>query len=333
LKNDPGRTAHGAALVLSMLGLLGGNFAAAQTKPPAEQTQPPAPQLKPVSKPTHKVSDGNAKLEIGLWGGFGLSRSLGTTSYLDSWTTFLGTSVVEKTGIDVRTRDIPVAGASVTYFFHSHTGIQILAGYAQSRASGSPRLDFSWTLPDGSLDERSSGPAGAKGWMTSLPLSLNFVERLAFGRWRLDVSAGPTYYFHKFNQDSAFGYSVVRTSPVGGRLDLPPVETYDALAVPLKIPKTSWNSWGANIGAGVRFQASRFLAFAAEARYFYSPDKSLAWTPQTGFYDGMFTSDFPSVPFGDEDLSYLAENGKAFTMTVKPSFFQVSLGVLLTFGR
>lgn len=333
MKNDPGRAAHGAAFVLALLGLLAGNFASAQTKPPAEQTKPPAPQLKPVLKPAPMVPEGYAKFELGLWGSFVLSRSLGTTSYQDSWTTFLGTSVVENTSIDVRTRDIPVAGASVTYFFHSHTGIQILAGYAQSRASGPPRLDFSWTLPDGSLDERSSGPAGAKGWMTSLPLSLNFVERLAFGRWRLDVSAGPTYYFHKFNQDSAFGYSVVRTSPVDGRLDLPPAESYDALAISLKIPKTSWDSWGANIGAGVRFQATRFLAFAAEARYFHSPNKSLAWAPQTGFYDGLFTSDFPSEPFGAGDLAYLAENGKAFSMTVKPSFFQVSLGVLLTLGR
>ena len=30
---------------------------------------------------------------------------------------------------------------------------------------------------------------------------------------------------------------------------------------------------------------------------------------------------------------YLAENGKTFTLKVKPSFFQVSLGVLFTFGR
>lgn len=333
MKINSDRAARGSIFVLALFGLLAGNYASAQTKPPAEQTKPPAPQLKPVLKPAPKAADGNAKLEVGLWGGFVPSRSLGTTAYQDSWTTLLGTSIVERTSIAARTRDIPGAGASLTYFFRSHTGIQVLAGFAQSRADGPSRMDFSWTLPDGSLDERSSGPAGAKGWMTSLPLSLNFVERLAFGRWRLDVSAGPTYYFHEFNQDSAFGYSVVRSSPADGRLDLPPVETYDALAVPLKIPKTSWNSWGANIGMGVRFQATSFLAFAAEARYFHSPNKSLAWTQQTGFYDGLFTSDFPEEPFGTEDVAYLAENGKAFTMTVKPSFVQFSLGVLLTLGR
>ena len=297
-----------------------------------EQTKPsPAPQK--AAAPPAAARPGYAKFELGLWGGLVQSRSLGATSYQDSWATFLGTSVAERTSIDVRTRDIPAAGASVTYFFHPHTGIQLLAGFARSRASGPPRLDFSWTPPDGSLEERSSWPAGASGRMTSIPLSLNFVERIVLGRWRLEVSGGPTYYFHTLSQDSVFGYSVVRTSPVAGRLDLPPAESYDALAISLKIPKTSWNSWGANIGAGFRFQAGPLLAFAAEARYFYSPDKSLAWTPQAGFYDGLFTSDFPGEPFGAEDVAYLAENGKAFSMKVKPSFFQVSLGALLTFGR
>ena len=91
-----------------------------------------------------------------------------------------------------------------------------------------------------------------KGRMTTLPLSLDFVERFSIGRWRLELSAGPTYSFHRLDQESAFGYSVVKSVPAAGRPDLPPGESFDALAVPLKIPKTSWSSWGANAGAGVK---------------------------------------------------------------------------------
>jgi len=274
-----------------------------------------------------------ARLELGLWGGSVGARTLGSTVYQDAWTSFLGTSITEKTTIDVRTKNIPAFGTSLTYFFHPHTGIQLLASYAGSRTTSPALMDFSWTLADGSLVHRSAAPAVAEGRMTTVPICLNFVERLVLGRWRLEVSAGPAYFFHTLSQDSAFGYSLVEVNMEGGRHDLPPIESYDAISVPLRIPRTTWNAWGANLGAGLHFQAGPLLAFAAEARYFSSPEKSLRWTPQTGLYDGMFTSDFPAEPFGAEEVGFLAEIGQTFALKVKPSFFQVSLGVLLTFGR
>jgi hypothetical protein len=289
--------------------------------------------LKPVLKPEAKVPPGYAKLELGLWGGLIGSRTLGSTAYQDSWSTHLETSVVERTFIDVRTGNIPAFGASITYFFHPHTGIKLLAGLSRSRPAGPPRMEFSWTLPDGSRDERASSPAGTEGVLTSIPLGFNFVERLTFGRWRLEASAGPTYCLHRFSQESAFGYAVVKSDPMIGRPDLAPAETYDALAVPLKIGRTTWRSWGANIGAGVHFQAWPLLAFAVEARYFHSPAKTLTWAPQTGSYDGLFTSEFPAEPFGAEDIASLEGNGRGFTLRVNPAVFRLSFGVLITFGR
>jgi hypothetical protein len=194
-------------------------------------------------------------------------------------------------------------------------------------------MAFDWALADGTLFQQSSDPGGAAGRMTSVPLCLNFIERLVLGRWSFELSAGPAYYLNEFNQDSAFGYSVVGMQPVPGRPDLPPVESYDALAVPLKIAKTSWNSWGADLGAGIHVRIAGPLALAGEARYFYSPDKTLRWSPQPGSYDGMFTPDFPAEPFGAAEIDDLGAAGQTFALKVNPSFFRFSLGVLLTFGR
>ena len=144
----------------------------------------------------------------------------------------------------------------------------------RSRTDGPARMDFSWTLPDGSLDERSSAPAGANGRMTSAPPQPQLRRAPCLRPLAARRVGRPDVFFPLASTripPSATRSS--RTNPVDGRPDLPPVETYDAIAVPLKIPKTSWNSWGANIGAGVRFQAGRLLAFAAEARYFAQPGK------------------------------------------------------------
>ncbi len=286
--------------------------------------------------PVSAQPDGRAapgRIEFGFWGGAAPARTLGTTVYQDAWTTFLGSSVAERTAIDVRTKDIPVFGASLTWFFHSHTGVQLWAGYGGSQTTGKALMELGWTFPDGSTLRRSAAPASAAGRMTSVPVCLNFVERLVFGRWRIDVSAGPAFFFHELRQDSAFGYSVVAVSPAGGRPDLPPVEIYDAISVPLRIPRTSWNSWGLDAGAGLVFQAGARLAIAAEARYFSSPEKSLRWNALPGEYDGMFTSGFRGEPFGAGELASLTESGQTFALKVKPSFFQFSLGVLFTFGR
>ena len=70
---------------------------------------------------------------------------------------------------------------------------------------------------------------------------------------------------------------------------------------------------GARTSARVSVSRQRLLAFAAEARYFYSPEKTLSWVAATRILRRIFTSDFPAEPFGVEDLAYLAENGKAFT--------------------
>jgi len=272
-------------------------------------------------------------IEFGFWGGAARARTLGSTVYQDAWTTFLGTSIAERTAIDVRTKGVPVFGASLTWFFHSHTGVQLWAGYAGSQTTADALMEFGWTLADGSALQRSASLASAAGRMTSVPVCLNFVERLVFGRWRIDVSAGPAFFFHELRQDSAFGYSVVDVSPAGGRPDLPPDESYDAISVPLRIPRTSWSSWGWNAGAGLRFQAGARLAFAAEARCFSSPEKSLRWNALPGKYDGMFTSGFRGEPFGAEELASLTESGQTFALKVKPSFFLFSFGVLFTFGR
>jgi hypothetical protein len=273
------------------------------------------------------------KLEFGFWGGAARARTLGTTVYQDAWTTFLGTSVADRTAIDVRMKGVPAFGASLTWFFHSHTGVQLWTGYAGAQTTGSALMDFGWTFPDGSILKRNAAPASAAGRMTTVPVCLNFVERLVLGRWRLEVSAGPAFFVHELRQDSAFGYSVVDVSPAGGRPDFPPVETVDAISVPLRIPRTSWSSWGLDAGAGLVFQAGARLAFAAEARYFSSPEKSVRWNALPGAYDGMFTSGFRGEPFGAGDISSLAESGQTFALKVRPSFFLLSLGVLFTFGR
>jgi hypothetical protein len=307
---------HPYATVWAVLALLFGALPAAGQGPPANEEIPRA-----------------LKLELGAWAGGIPVRSLGSATYAESWTTLLGASVAGMTTIDVRTRAVPACGLSLTAFFASHAGIQVLAGFAQSHAAGPAVMDLRWTLSDGTLGQRTASPEGASGWMTTVPLCLNFVERLSFGRWRIEVSAGPAFYLHRLNAASAFGYSVAVEDPVPGRPDLPPVETIDALAVPLEIPVTSWTSWGADLGAGIRFQTGPRISLALEARYFYGPDKTLHWAPRPGAYDGLFTSAFPTEPFGPAEIDDLAAAGQSFALAVKPSFLQISFGVLFAFGR
>lgn len=274
-----------------------------------------------------------AKFEIGLWGGVAMARTLGATTYQDTWSSLLQTTISERTAIDVRARDSARFGGSFTYFFHPHTGFQFLTGYSRGDAPNSSRLDFTWTAADGTTDRRSMDNSDTTGRLRVIPLCLNFVERLTFGLWNFEFSVGAAHYWNEIEQRTVFGYTVAKISVAVPEPDEILKQDIDALAVGLTIPKKAWTAWGADLGVGMNIQTGRLFGLKAEVRYFYCPEKTLLWTPRTGAYDGIFSTAFRGEPFDEDSAAALSQAGHDFELKVKPSFVQIAVGIVLTLGR
>lgn len=272
------------------------------------------------------------KFEIGLWAGLSGGRALGTTSYQDSWSSFLLSGVTEMTTIQARVKSGWALGGSFAYFPTRHFGFRILAGYVRADVPDSAKLDFGWTWSDGSHFQNAKTWA-ATGQLTSIPVSLDVAAKANFGRLDLEASGGPTYFRNTLNESSSFGYGVMRITYSYMAPDWVLVQTVDALPVGLTISDKTWYAWGANIGGSANLRISEGVGLRADVRYFYCPKKDLHWDFVLGTYDGIFSNDIKAEPFTDQDAAYLAENNQAFSLRANPSFVQVTVGLVLFLGR
>lgn len=272
------------------------------------------------------------KFEIGLLAGLSTSRALGTTTYQDSWSSFLLSNVTEKTTIESQVKNGLQCGGYVSYFITRHLGFQLLAEYMKADVPNSANLDFGWTWSDGSNVQNNKVWTGT-GRLTSIPISLDVVVKVNAGRLEAQISGGATYFRNTLREDSVFGYGVMRIFTTYVAPDWVMEQSIDALPVGLTIADKTWYAWGANIGLGLNFRLTGAIGLRGEARYLYCPKKNLSWDFVLGTYNGVFSNDIQAEPFTDQDAAYLLQNNQTFSLQVNPSFFQVALGVVLFFGR
>jgi hypothetical protein len=279
-----------------------------------------------------RSSSDSPRFEIGLKGGWSPSRALGSTIYQDSWASFFFESIADRSEIRAKSKNSPAVNGGLSFFLNRRLGLQLLAGYVSSDATADANLNFGWTRPDGTRFEGTHNGAGS-GRLIHVPISLNVIFRSGQGRFGLEISGGVTSFWNTFRADASFGYSVTRltTTYVAPNWELG--ENIDGLEVGLKIPNTRWQSWGANLGAALNLKLTSFARLEAEVRYFACPRKKLNWDFLLGNYDGLFFNDIRSEPFTDNDIEYLRQNGQTFELRLDPSFLQVTLGIIVLFGR
>lgn len=272
------------------------------------------------------------RVEIGLWGGYSPVRTLGRMTVEESWSSFLLSSVAERTKIRSRAKDAPAAGMILSFFTLPHLGLEILAGYREASLETRSAFDFSYAWSDGGSEARSRSWNGT-GRLIQAPGCLNLVWRQEAGRLSIELSGGPTVFWNRLRQESTLGYGVTRvaidTTFPGGTLR----QAVDALPVSLTVSKHSWWAFGADLGGSLNIRLGRAVALRTEARYFYCPPKRIAWKPGTGIYDGIFGGGIAGEPFTEDDIAYLTGAGQTLEQKTSPSFFQLSVGMMFFLGR
>ena len=302
----------------------------------AEEAKPPVaapPVTPPVTPPApgkpapaeYTPGGGTASpLEIGLFGGFGLSSVKGTSVYADNWTFHYLTSVTETTNIAGTSKNAVSFGGSLSYFFSPNIGVQLAGGYfkADVPTTASFTFIYTWSSSVGGGGDNKSTSWSGTGSLSVIPLSLNVVGRFGEGSMKFYVFGGPTMYFNSFQAASTVGYgdSLYYVSGIYA------YQYVDAFAIPAQIPQTSWSAFGGDIGAGVSFQVASGVAIGLDARYYLCGSKDFSWTfvPGTGSYTGLFYQNLTET-FGSDLNTALAS--KTTTFKVNPSFFAIGLGI------
>jgi hypothetical protein len=268
--------------------------------------------------------------EIGLYGGFSLSQIKGTTGYQDQWGWNLLRNVNEQTAIATNAKTGYAAGGELAFYFTPNFGIQALFSYAKMDVPNSADCSFAWTFTDGSGDTKTATWPGT-GSFSSTPLSLNLVGRVSAGALDGAFSAGVTLFMNSFTQSSFFGYGIT-TITINN--DGTYTQYVDALKVGLTIPTSAMKKSiiGANFGAALTWMFSDAIGIRASARYYFCPAQTLSWSFVQGTYDGIFNGAIKNEPFDSNDIALLQQTSNSFTMTVKPSFVQLTLGLVFSFG-
>jgi len=283
-----------------------------------------------VAQPLLRDAPGPPAFEFSLFGGFGLSRIKGTTSYQDQWSYDLLRSVAEKTDIATNAKTGFAGGGSLAYFFSPNFGLQASFSHMKADLPNTAVCNFNWTWTDDTAFSKTATWPGT-GSFSSLPFSLDLVARFGFRSFEALLSAGATMFVNMFEQNSFFGYGITTIWP---NPDATFTQYVDALKVGLEIPRGTLKrtAFGANFGAGFTIRVSGLVGLRAEARWFLCPEQTLSWNFLPGNYDGAFSADIENEPFSAADVQMLRDSGQKFPMTVNPSFLQIGLGLVFRFG-
>jgi opacity protein-like surface antigen len=273
--------------------------------------------------PTYK------KFELGVFGGMAFSPIKGATQYFDQWKDLNLTYVFERTDIELRSKAGFHLGGFFAYFFNPAMGFELDVEYLKTSVPTTATASFQWSWSDGRHFTKNAEWSGT-GRLTSFPLSLNFVVRSEAERVKWTFSGGVTYFHNAFQSESFFGYGISTLSGDGREQYL------DFLRVGLKIPKTSWASFGLNLGLGLNFKISGRMDIKTEARYFSCREKKFVWEFVKGFYDGIFFPDIKNIDFNDNDIELITEGPvpkMETSLKLNPSFFRLSLGFVIFWGE
>jgi len=269
--------------------------------------------------------DRENKFRFSLYGGFGLSRSAGVSSYVDTWDALVHKDISEYADIDYRAENGVSFGGAFTYMLDRNLGLQFGGGV------------FGRDMPNDIVSGWEAFVGGARiadeyaftggGRLSSVPLFLNLVGRFSFGMIDLNLSAGPAVFLNKAEADATGIYGDSFWIQILGTL----YEWIDFLPVAMEIPPTSWTGWGANFGLGIDLNFSPAFAFFLEGRCFLCGSKDLDWEYLTGYYNGL-RGVLPDWEFGQSQADYLIENELTAPLRINPSFFVISAGFTLRFG-
>ena len=270
-------------------------------------------------------------LDLALYGGFASPRVTGTTLYEAGWSANYLSQVDEQTSI-ANFPGLGLAGGASATFYSGSLGLQVLFGAMRDAVNNGSSFSYHWIWASGT--EQSQGYEwDSMGTVSSLNLSLNLAARFGAGKVQGVVSGGLTLFHNTFSSDSTFGYGVttVETSE-DDQGNATVTQNIDALPVRLRLPSTSWNDLGFNIGAGLDVEAGKSASIVLEARYFVCRAHMLHWSPVYGKYDGIFSTDMTGMAFGAAEAAEIASLGQTFDLAVNPSYFQICLGVVFHIG-
>ena len=260
------------------------------------------------------------RIEFGLSGGLGFPQAEPSSGYSRDYSQtpysriFFDNSIVGEAGSAVFLRGF------FSFFFSRPLGIQVAFGYLGSNLDTRTDFDFSYTRTTTENLQRSWEGTGK---LTAIPLSINLAARLGKGKLEGFLSAGPAVFFNSFEATSTAGLSFL-IKYANNEWDI------DALPLSLEIAKTSWTSFGADVGGGIGLNLVSFLSLFAEARYLYSPKREFTWDWLTGYSTGI-RNVLVNVNVPSNAIGSAPENTSVFV--IDPSFFQVSLGVKLRMGN
>ncbi len=272
-----------------------------------------------------------SKMSFGLFGGFALSQAKGTSSYADTWDSAIWRNISEYADIDYQAKNGVFFGGTFTYFFGPSFGIQVGGGmFGRNMPT---ETAAGWQAYGSGTWYSNEHAFSGGGKLSTIPLFLNFVGHFSAGMMDINLSAGPTLFLNKAEADATglYGQSNSFWIYITG-IGWVQFDLLDFLPVAMEVPSTSWTGFGANIGLSVDFNISPQFAVFLDARYFLCGSKDLDWEYIPGIYDGL-EGTLSDWEFDQADVDYLVENELTTPLKINPSFFAVSGGVKIRFGR
>lgn len=266
------------------------------------------------------------RFEFNISGGYGLAQFKGTSKYAYEWSYQYLDYVRETTNLSMKADNAVSFGAGYSYFFTPMIGIQLGGGFFSSKVPIDGEFTFTHKWTTGSTVYDHSKTWGGDGKLSTIPLYLNLVGKFRTKIVDICLTAGPTMYFNSYEANSYVGFGDTLYFVIWPYA----YQFVDAFQIPVEIPKTSWTSFGANLGIGFDFKVSPKVAIVLEGRYFLVPMKSLSWEWIPGTYDGVIYEQLTDWEYTAEDFQ--TYQAKMTAAEVKPSFFSLSLGVKFAFG-
>jgi len=269
------------------------------------------------------------RFEIGLFGGYGVSRAGGTSTLLRESATAFYASLSASDAITFDSAAAFHVGMSCTYYLIPTFGIQAGFGYLKSAMRGASAFRLE-AFRDAPASRQVSWDGSGEN--TAVPLFLNLTARSRGEAVRAHVSGGLALFLNAFMAEAPAGIEAIE--PVwkagGGTPPVPVLadEKLDILKVPISIADTTWIAVGANLGAGLDMRIAENISLSVEARSFLCPTKTFAWAWTPGVYHGLdgkiagwnFTAD-----------AARAAGQKTSALRIDPSFFQISAGLRFYF--
>ncbi|MBN2199275.1 MAG: hypothetical protein JW747_05435 [Candidatus Aminicenantes bacterium] len=265
------------------------------------------------------------RFSFSFYGGFGLSRAEGVSSYADTWDAYVHKNISEYADIAYQAEDGIAFGGAFTLLFDRNIGLEF--GGALFGRTMPTEIVSGWEVFADSTRYADTYAFSGGGRLSSVPLFLNFVVRYPSGIMDLHLSAGPALFLNTAKADATGIYGDSYWYQVLWII----YEWIDFLPVAMEIPSTSWIGVGGNFGLGIDLNFSPMFAFFLEARAFLCGSKNLEWEYITGHYDGL-RGIFSDWEFGQSQVDYLIENSLTSPLKINPSFFFVSAGIKLRFG-